>query len=56
MAIIGVSPNGALTVLGTVPTVKDAHCVTTDERGNAYVCDPRNGQLLVVHDPYPPQK
>ena len=56
VAILGLSPKGALTVLGTAPTVKDAHCVTTDERGNAYVCDPQHGQLLVVHDPYPPQK
>ena len=56
VAILGVSAAGALTVLGTAPTVKEAHCVTTDERGNAYVCDPQHGQLLVVHDPYPPQK
>ena len=56
MAIIGVSPKGALSLLGTVPTVKDAHCVTSDDRGNAYVCDPKNGQLLVIRDPYPPQK
>jgi DNA-binding beta-propeller fold protein YncE len=56
LAIIGVASSGALSLLGTSPTAKDAHCVTTDERGNAYVCDPRNGQLLVVHDPYPPQK
>jgi hypothetical protein len=53
MAIIGVSAKGALSVLGTLPTVKDAHCVTTDESGNAYVCDPNRGQLLVIHDPYP---
>ena len=56
LAIIGVASSGALSLLGTAPTTKDAHCVTSDERGNAYVCDPRNGQLLVVHDPYPPQK
>ena len=56
VAILGVSAAGALTVLGTAPTVKEAHCVTTDERGNAYVCDPQHGQLLVVHDPYPPQR
>src|SRR5205823_14628781 len=53
MAVIGVSAQGALTILGVVPTAKDAHCVTTDERGSAYVCDPRQGQLLIVHDPYP---
>ncbi|HEX8954606.1 MAG TPA: hypothetical protein VF945_22280 [Polyangia bacterium] len=56
VAIIGVAATGALSLLGTAPTAKDAHCVTTDERGNAYVCDPQNGRLLVVHDPYPPQK
>lgn len=56
LAIIGVAANGALSLLGTAPTAKDAHCVTTDERGNAYVCDPRNGQLLVIHDRHPPQK
>ena len=56
VAIIGVAATGALSLLGTAPTAKDAHCVTTDERGNAYVCDPQRGQLLVVHDPYPPQK
>ena len=50
MAMLGVSPKGALTVLGVVPTVKDAHCVTVDGRGNAYVCDPRNGRLLVAPD------
>jgi hypothetical protein len=50
MAIIGVSPKGELTVLRTVPTVKDAHCVTTDEQGHAYVCDPHKGQLLIVDD------
>lgn len=53
MAIIGVSAKGALAILGVVATAKDAHCVTTDERGNAYVCDPRQGQLLLVHDGYP---
>ena len=51
MAIVGVSPAGALSVVRVVPTVKDAHCVTTDEQGSAYVCDPRRGQLLVVPDP-----
>jgi hypothetical protein len=51
MAVIGVSAKGELSILRVVPTVKDAHCVTTDENGRAYVCDPRHGQLLVVTDP-----
>lgn len=52
LAIVGVSDKGALTVLGTVPTAKDAHCVATDEHGHAYVCDPKGGRLLVVTDTY----
>lgn len=53
MAIIGVSAKGVLSIHGVVPTAKDAHCVTTDEHGNAYVCDPQKGQLLIVRDSYP---
>lgn len=52
MAIIGVSAKGLLSILGVVPTAKDAHCVTKDQQGNAYVCDPRRGRLLVVHDAF----
>ena len=52
MAIIGVSAKGLLSILGVVPTAKDAHCVTKDQQGNAYVCDPRRGRLLVFHDAF----
>jgi hypothetical protein len=53
MAIVGISPNGAARVLGTVATVKYAHCVAADNLNNAYVCDPAAGRLLVFHDSYP---
>jgi hypothetical protein len=53
LAIISVSAGGALTVLGTQPTVAGAHCATTDGAGNVYVCDPARGRLLVIRDPYP---
>jgi len=53
MAIAGVSASGALSLLGTVPTVGGAHCVVADDRGNAYVCDPDNGDLLVIADGLP---
>ncbi len=56
LAIIGVAATGALRVLGTAPTVKEAHCVASDDRGNAWVCDPQHGQLLVVHDAFPATK
>jgi hypothetical protein len=54
MAIFAVSDRGALTLLGTQPTVAGAHCATTDGAGNVFVCDPGRGQLLVIRDPYPP--
>jgi hypothetical protein len=54
MAFVGVSPTGRLTVLGTAPTAGGAHCVAADDRGNAWVCDPHQGQLLVFKDPYAP--
>jgi hypothetical protein len=54
MAFVGVSAKGELSVLGTAPTAKGAHCVATDGHGQAFVCDPAHGQLLVFSDPYPP--
>jgi DNA-binding beta-propeller fold protein YncE len=53
MAILGVSNTGQLSLLGTVPIAKDSHCVTADSAGNAYVCDPHKGQLLMFHDHFP---
>jgi DNA-binding beta-propeller fold protein YncE len=52
MAIVAVGDGGALKVLGTEPTVKGAHCVTTDEQGHAYVCDPQGGRIIVIEDKY----
>jgi DNA-binding beta-propeller fold protein YncE len=53
MAIAGVDATGQLSLLGSVPTVGGAHCVIADDRGNAYVCDPDNGELLVIVDSLP---
>ena len=53
MAVIGISASGRPTVLATVATAKGSHCVTVDDLNNAYVCDPRNGQLLIFHDSVP---
>jgi DNA-binding beta-propeller fold protein YncE len=52
MAILGVSTTGALSVLGTVATASGAHCVAADDRGQAYVCDPNTGAILLYADPY----
>ncbi|MFT3763957.1 MAG: hypothetical protein QM820_00290 [Minicystis sp.] len=54
MTIMAVSQKGSLTPLGTVPTADKAHCVTTDDRGTTYVCDPDHGQLLAIRDPFVP--
>ena len=56
LTIVGVASTGKLASLGTVATVDDAHCVTADDTGHAYVCDPAHGALLVVSDPFPATK
>ena len=53
MAIVGVSASGTLSLLGTVATTADAHCVAADTHGAAWVCDPDHGQLLQITDPFP---
>ena len=40
----------ALRVLQTLPAAARSHCVTTDGRDKAYVCDPGAGALLVYRD------
>jgi DNA-binding beta-propeller fold protein YncE len=52
MAVLAVSPEGHLTLLGTVATVKGAHCVVADDRGRAFLCDQDRGQLLQFTDPF----
>ena len=54
MAFVGVAASGQPALLGTVPTARGAHCVTADDRANAWVCDPDQGQLLVFKDSYGP--
>jgi len=52
MAIIDVSSDHQLKVLGTVPTAEGSHCVTSDNSGNTYICDPHHGSILVIRDSY----
>ncbi len=53
LVVAGLGTDGRLTELGRVATARGAHCVTADDRGNAYVCDPSRGRLLVIHDGLP---
>jgi len=50
MAVIDIAADGKPTMLATVPTASDGHCVTADDLGNVYVCNPRAGQLMLFHD------
>ena len=52
LAIVGVGEDGALKLLGKGAGASGGHCVTTDDAGHAYVCDPRGGRLVVDADPY----
>jgi DNA-binding beta-propeller fold protein YncE len=52
MAIVKVGDDGKLTVLGKGAGAKGGHCVTTDDAGHAYVCDPAGGRLIVNADSY----
>ncbi len=51
-AIVGVTEKGELKLLGKGPGAAGGHCVTTDDAGHAYVCDPAHGRLVEVADPY----
>jgi hypothetical protein len=53
LTVVGVGSGGSLEVLGKVPAAPDAHCVTADDLGNVWVCDPTRGRLLTFRDPFP---
>jgi hypothetical protein len=50
MTVLSVARSGALSPIETVPTASDSHCVAADPYGNAYVCDPARGRLLIFTD------
>jgi hypothetical protein len=55
LSILGVSPAGKLALLGKVPTAADAHTVAFDPTSGAlFVGAPAHGEVLVLHDPFPP--
>jgi len=56
LAILAVSPSGALSTLAIAQAASGSHCVSTDDRGNVWVCDPEHGQVLVYADGFPASK
>jgi DNA-binding beta-propeller fold protein YncE len=52
LTVVRVGDGGDLKVVGTLAAADDSHCVAADEDGNAYICDPGRGRLLVLEDRY----
>jgi hypothetical protein len=50
LAILAVKDTGELATLTTLPTARGAHCVTADDQGGVWVCDPEQGRLLYWKD------
>jgi hypothetical protein len=53
LVTLGVSAAGKLSFLGRQDAPSDTHCVTADDVGHAWVCDPKHGSLLRVTDSFP---
>lgn len=53
LTVLGLSNAGSLEVLGRFDAPGATHCVTADDRGHAWVCDPDRGALRRVSDPFP---
>jgi hypothetical protein len=53
LTILAVGPGGKLDVLGRVAVAAGSHCAAADDTRHVYVCDPKQGALLVVRDPFP---
>jgi len=52
LTILALGAHDRLTTVATIATAKGAHCVATDGRSHAFVCDPRHGRVLDITDPH----
>lgn len=50
LTIFDVSNSGKLHPLSVYRTAEHAHCVTDDDDGHVFVCDPRAGAILTIDD------
>jgi YVTN family beta-propeller protein len=53
LVTLGVSAAGKLSLLGRQDAPPETHCVTADDVGHAWVCDPSHGSLVRVTDSFP---
>lgn len=50
LTIFDVAASGALKPLSVYKTAERAHCVTDDNNGHVFVCDPKAGTILKIDD------
>lgn len=50
LTIFDASASGALKPIAVYETAERAHCVTDDNAGHVFVCDPRAGTILEIND------
>lgn len=50
LTIFDAAPSGKLASLAVYRTARGAHCVTDDNNGHVFVCDPRAGEILKIDD------
>jgi len=53
LAVLGVATQGRLSMLGRFDAPGSTHCVVADDSARAWVCDPDQGRLWRVADPWP---
>lgn len=50
LTVLALKNGKTLQPVNVLKAARGSHCVATDGVSTAYVCDPRNGRLLVYHD------
>jgi len=50
LSVLKLTSHNKLKRVATVPVAKHAHCVTTDDRHHAYICDPGQAAIMVYRD------
>jgi hypothetical protein len=48
--------DGALTLLGSLPTAPGTECVATDGHGVVALCAPQTGEILLLQDRWPSRR
>jgi DNA-binding beta-propeller fold protein YncE len=49
LSVIAVADDGALSRASTIAVARGAHCVTSDDAGRVWVCDPDRGRILAFY-------